>query len=73
MLGGSPTKAEEHFRRALRYDPQNLVALSLFAELLASNQRPAQAQALLRRLLDAPFPTSGRPRIVISKRKPEHC
>jgi tetratricopeptide (TPR) repeat protein len=61
LLGGSATKAEEHFRRALTHDPQNLVALSSFAELLASNGRRVEARALLQRLLDAPLSTDWAP------------
>ena len=39
LLGGSTSKAEEHFRRALAYDSQNLAALSFLGELLVSNGR----------------------------------
>jgi hypothetical protein len=61
LLGGSATKAEGHFRRALTYDPQNLAALTFLAELLASTQRSVEAQSLLQRILDAPLSTEWAP------------
>jgi hypothetical protein len=61
LFGGSATKAEEHFRRALTYDPQNLVALSSFAEWLASRRRDVEARAVLQRVLDAPLSTEWAP------------
>jgi hypothetical protein len=61
LLGGSTTKAEAHFRRALMYDPQNLVALSFLAELVASNQRFVEARALLQRIIDAPLSSEWAP------------
>jgi len=54
LLGGSRTKAEEHLRRALGYDPHSQLALSVLAELLATDGRLAEARVLLQRLLDAP-------------------
>jgi hypothetical protein len=61
LLGGSATKAEAHFRRALSYDAQNLLALSFLAELLASNRQYVEARALLQRVLDAPLSTEWAP------------
>ena len=54
LLGGSRSKAEEYLRRALTYDPQNLVALSVLADVLASADRRSEARTLLQHLLDAP-------------------
>ena len=69
LLGGSATKAEEHFRRALAYDPQNLVALSSFAELLVSRRRDVEARAMLQRLLDAPLSTEWAPEDRVFKKQ----
>jgi hypothetical protein len=69
LLGGSSTKAEAHFRSALTYDPQNLVALSSLAELLASSGRNVEAGALLQRLLDAPLSIEWAPEDADFKRR----
>jgi hypothetical protein len=61
LLGGSPVKAEEHLRRALTYDPLNLVALSFLAELVASSARRDEARVLLQRILDAPLSAEWAP------------
>ena len=61
LLGGSTLKAEEHLLRALAYDSQNLVALSFLADVLAFSGRRREAQALLRRILDAPISTEWAP------------
>jgi tetratricopeptide (TPR) repeat protein len=51
ILGGSRTKAEEHLRRALTYDPRSRVALSFLAEVLAADSKRDEARALLQRVL----------------------
>lgn len=61
VLGGSPSRAEEHLRRALAYDSQNLVALSFLAGVLASGGRRDEARGLLQRVLDAPISTEWGP------------
>jgi TRAP transporter TatT component family protein len=57
LLGGSASKAEDHLRRALAYDAQNLVALSCLADVLASSGRRREALLLLQQILDAPLST----------------
>jgi tetratricopeptide (TPR) repeat protein len=61
MFGGSGSKAEAHLRRALTYDPQNLEALSVLADLLGSTGHRDEARALLQRVLDAPVSTDWAP------------
>jgi hypothetical protein len=54
LLGGSHSEAEALLRRALTYDPENLVALLFLARGLASDHRRDEAAALLQRMVDAP-------------------
>jgi tetratricopeptide (TPR) repeat protein len=55
LFGGSVDKAETHLRKALDYDPNNLVALVTLADLLESAGKREDARVLLRRVLDAPI------------------
>lgn len=54
LFGGNRSKAEEHLRRALRYDPDSRLALSELADVVAAGGRRDEAVALLQRLIDAP-------------------
>jgi hypothetical protein len=47
-LDGSPTNAEDHLRRALVYDADNRIALSVLTDLLVATGRRGEARALLR-------------------------
>src|SRR5262249_9098606 len=49
LLGGSESCAEEHLRRALRYDPNNLSALVFLGRWLLDRHRTGEAAALLTR------------------------
>lgn len=53
LLGGNKGKAEAYFKQALEYDPFNRLALSYYAELIEED-KPAEARALLERVLEAP-------------------
>ncbi len=53
LLGGNKGKAEAHFTQALEYDPFNRLALIYWAELI-EDDKPAEARALLERVLEAP-------------------
>ena len=57
LLGGNKGKAEAHLKRALEYDPFNRLALIYYAELIEED-KPAEARALLERVLEAP-PLAG--------------
>jgi tetratricopeptide (TPR) repeat protein len=55
LFGGSHTKAEEHLRRALGYNPRSTATLFFLAELLQADGRRAEARGLLQQTLDAPL------------------
>lgn len=55
LLGGSRTRAEEHFRHVLSRFPQSKTALSYLAETLTADGRHDEARALFQRVIDAPI------------------
>jgi tetratricopeptide (TPR) repeat protein len=69
LLGGSHSEAEAYLRRALTYDPQNLLALSFLADVLASDNRRDEAATLLERVLAAPISRDWAPEDREFKRK----
>ncbi|MGH9139893.1 MAG: TRAP transporter TatT component family protein, partial [Vicinamibacterales bacterium] len=69
LLGGSTSKAEQHLRRALAFDSQNLVALAFLAEVLAATGRGTEARSVLQQILDAPFSAEWAPEQRDSKKQ----
>ena len=55
LLGGNRKLAEEHLRASLRYHPNSTVSHFFLAELLAADQREADARAELQLALAAPL------------------
>jgi hypothetical protein len=55
LLGGSRSKADEHFRRALEQFPTSITALLFLAESLTAQHRTAEARQHLQRIVDAPI------------------
>jgi hypothetical protein len=55
LFGGSHTKAEEHLRRALGYNPRSAASLYFLAEVLEADHRRAETRALLQQTIDAPL------------------
>jgi cytochrome c-type biogenesis protein CcmH/NrfG len=70
LFGGSRQEAEQHLRRALDHDANNMSALSFLGEILAAEGRTDEARDLLRRVIDAPFDAEWAPRIANSSRGP---
>jgi tetratricopeptide (TPR) repeat protein len=54
MFGGSSSKAEQHLRASLKYDPHSTVSHYFLAELLLDEGRRKEARAELQQVLDAP-------------------
>jgi len=69
LLGGSRSKAEEHLRRALMYDPNSRLALSELADVVAAGGRRDEAIAILRQLIAAPVDPDWAPEDTDIKRK----
>jgi hypothetical protein len=61
LFGGNHSEAESLLRRALTYDPQNLVALLFLARGLAADDRRQEAAGLLQRMIDAPISSDWGP------------
>jgi hypothetical protein len=55
LFGGSNTRAEEHLRASLTYDPHSTVTHYFLAELLIDEHRKEAARAELQQVIDAPF------------------
>jgi tetratricopeptide (TPR) repeat protein len=70
-FGGSRSKAEEHLRRSLEYDPHSTASLFFLAEALVQDEREDEARDVLRRLAAAPINPQWAPEDREFKRKGE--
>jgi hypothetical protein len=61
LLGGSTTKAEDHLRASLKYDPNSTVSHFFLAELFIDGGRNREARAELQAIIDAPLSTQWAP------------
>ena len=55
LLGGSKSRAEQHLRASLAYDPQSTISHYFLAELLVDQKRTAEARSELQQVIDAPL------------------
>jgi tetratricopeptide (TPR) repeat protein len=55
LFGGSSSKAEQHLRASLKFDPHSTVSHYFLAELLLEDGKRKEARAELQQVLDAPF------------------
>jgi hypothetical protein len=55
LLGGSKSRAEQHLRASLAYDPQSTISHYFLAELLVDQKRTAEARSELQHVIDAPL------------------
>jgi tetratricopeptide (TPR) repeat protein len=69
LFGGSRSKADEHFRRALDQFPNSVTALLFLAESLTAQKKTDEARTLLQRIADAPIEEKWAPEIREYKRK----
>jgi hypothetical protein len=69
LFGGSESQAEAHLRRALEYNPQSTATLYFLAEVLLERGKRAEADVMLRRVLDAPLDPDWTPEDQSFKRK----
>ena len=61
FFGGSRSKADEYYRRALDQFPRNMAALFFLGESLVAQHRTMEAIEVLQRLIDAPIETEWAP------------
>jgi tetratricopeptide (TPR) repeat protein len=61
LFGGSNTKAEEHLRASLRYNPDSTIGHFFLAELLMDEGRTREARIELQAVLDAPLSNEWAP------------
>jgi tetratricopeptide (TPR) repeat protein len=54
LLGGSSSRAEQHLRASLKYDPHSTVSHFFLAEVLLKDGKRKEARAELQQVLDAP-------------------
>jgi len=69
LFGGSRSKADEHFRRALDQFPNSVTALVFLAESLTAQKKTDEARTLLQRAVDAPIVEVWAPEVRDYKRK----
>jgi hypothetical protein len=69
LFGGSRSKADEHYRRALDRFPNSATALFFLAESQQSQHKVAEARQLLQRIVDAPLDPEWTPEVREFKRK----
>ena len=55
LFGGSDTKAEQHLRASLKFDPNSTVSHYFLAELYLDNGRDTEARKELQAVIDAPL------------------
>jgi tetratricopeptide (TPR) repeat protein len=60
-LGGSKSRAEQHLRTSLTYDPNSTISHYFLAELLLDEKRVPEARAELQHVLDAPLSADWAP------------
>ena len=61
LFGGSDTKAVEHLRRSLTYNPDSTISHFFLAEALLDMDREDEARAELQKVLDAPLSADWAP------------
>jgi len=61
LFGGSHKLAEQHFREALKYNPNSTATHFYYAELLLDDGRKSEANAELQRVIDAPLDPAWTP------------
>src|SRR3954471_5404441 len=69
LFGGSRSKADEHFRRALDQFPNSVTALLFLSESLTAQKKTDEARTLLQRIADAPIEEKWAPEVREYKRK----
>jgi tetratricopeptide (TPR) repeat protein len=55
LFGGNRTKAEEHLRRALAYNPRSAATLFYLAEVLSAGGKKEDAKRLLKETVEVPL------------------
>jgi len=55
LFGGSHSKAEEHLRQALAYNPRSTATMFFLSDVLIDDGRKPEARTLLQQIIDAPL------------------
>jgi hypothetical protein len=61
LFGGSHTRAIEHLRASLTYNPHSTVSLYFLAEVLLDDGKKAEGRTTLQQVIDAPFDPEWEP------------
>lgn len=61
LFGGNDTRAVDHLRRSLTYNPNSTISHFFLAEVLLDMDRRAEGRAELQKVLDAPLSTDWAP------------
>ncbi len=71
LFGGSSSKAEEHLRQALSYNPKSSATLFFLSEVLIAAGKRADARSMLQEVIDAPLDPDWGPEDKAFKRQAE--
>jgi tetratricopeptide (TPR) repeat protein len=69
LFGGSKKKSEEHLRKSLTYNPDNILSHYFLAETLFDMDRDADAMDELKKAIDAPFSRDFEPEDRVYKKQ----
>jgi hypothetical protein len=69
LFGGSTSKAEEHLRQALAYNPKSTASMFFLSDVLIADGRKPEARTLLQQVIDAPLDPDWAPEDKVFKQQ----